>query len=347
MDLETQIVPDQQQTAEPITPAVEVKDQTTEVKETPKPAAEPDKPIVVEDKKVVPPTAPKVESVPDWKTSLKSAPKGEVINELFTDEKHRKLANLLAAGADLKPYFQAYNTDFNAVPAVDLLRMQVAEEFSDMSVEEREEYVQNLLEKKYAQNEHADDRDKKFGLRELQKDLKGYRENKIKEQTDMKIDPADPAAEYKQRDEMTATFTEKYKVDAVADPLTVKIMADKLIPFEINMGEGKAPVKFNYGVEDPRATLGYVMDPNMMGEKMFGENMKPDMGTQWAIAAMLQNKDAFIKSIFDQGVAYQNVADIKEKQQINQVKQPGGAAGGKMDIYQAAAAGLTKEYKQN
>lgn len=257
----------------------------------------------------------------------------ELLAQSVKDEKALKLINHAISGGDMAEYFKAYNTDYNKLAPVELIKMQLTEQHKGLEPEELDELIQYELEKKYHQHEFADDADKKYGLIKMKADVKAFRESKIEEQKNLFVDTKDPLSETKAKEAEYETFVQGFKKTVADNPITQKLQSQKVL----TIGTGKTA--FNYNVAHPEKVVQYATDPGSAAALFSNPDGTPNVQKYLLSAAFFADMDDFTQKLIDHGKSIANISSIKENGNIQQPVSTSASTGGKLTIEQQIANG--------
>lgn len=275
-----------------------------------------------------------------WQEVLKQQQPNAVLKELGFDDKVISLLNETKGmdpkmvsflnhwktNGDVKSYLQALDTDYSKMPAEDVMRHQLREDYPKATPQQLEALFKKKIFDTYQQDTTVFTEDEvATGRLLLDAEADKYRDKLIEAQQGYLLPKApdqpsvDPFAEWtKARGEEIAEYTNSIK----ADPYFQSVMTNK----SITIGEG--PDAFVYQVKDPVSLEKCLVDSEYAAQK-FMDGDKMNMQKQLLIAA-IQNDD---KDFFTQLQAFYKSKGAKDViDPIENVKPPDNSAPARAEV---------------
>lgn len=240
-----------------------------------------------------------------WQDAIKDVPVNELLKAAGFDDKMVKLYDLYKNTGDLKPYFEAYNTDYDKLSDADVLRLQFQEKYAMLSPDEQTLLYEAEMEKYQLDPEMYDDRVVKINQIRLKADVAAYRDTLKQKQAEAIIPKADLAGQQQSAQQSMDAGVKEY-VDMLQGSDAFKAMQQKGV---LQVGSGDNA--FNIGV-DPNKVFAYLTDPKVAMENMMTADGKPDFGKQFLLGALATNTDQVLQVILERGRQMEKLALAKE-----------------------------------
>jgi hypothetical protein len=208
----------------------------------------------------------------DWREEAKKADPSELMTLLGFDDKLKGFVNKWKAGEDVTPYVEATSIDYSKMPAEEVMRRHLREEFKDLSEEDFQLVYENRITNKYQLDpELFDERQQKVGKVLLNADANKIRTQLTTAQQQMILNtkppvPSGPTPE--QQAEQAQQTRNWFKGEVQKDPLAAGILANK----KLTIGEGAEA--FHYEIKDPNVLFDTISDQKKMMEKVFDVRME-------------------------------------------------------------------------
>lgn len=286
-------------------PADEGKEPKTAVIETPT-QGEPEKPKVTET-----PAAPAKEEkpVPDLNAILhqKTGGKFKTVDEVlaalakepvpaepkYKDDYIKKAVDYYNATGNLKPYLEAFNTDYSKVSDEGMMKMKLREEYPNLSEKAFAKiYRERVINKYNLDPEDNDPDDVEIGKELMAADATKLREEASKRQQEFKM-PDQPTPESTSQDKPAVDVqaeNEKLKKIAESDPAVGELLTNKRLVYK---HEGS---DFNYEVAEPEKLTEMIYDDSKFWSLFKGADGKADLGKFLRVAAFATDEDGFMKA---------------------------------------------------
>jgi hypothetical protein len=286
------------------------------------------------------PPATEPPAPPDWRTVLKAQPSSHVLKELGYDDSMVGLLNewkqldpkmqaffqTWKSNGDIKPYFEALNTDFSKMAAEDMLRQQLRMDYPKLEPAQREALAQDLLVEKYKQNAdlYPSEEERARGKRLLDADASKWREAALEQQQKYfipKAPDATQAAEVAARQQQQET--ELFNTTFVNSQPTQRLLQSK----QLTIGEGAEA--FNYPVADPQDMVRTWLEPDAWVGSLFIKgadgSMAPDIDKQLFLGAAAKDWRGLAKALIDHG---KTLGGRALSNSLENPSQPGAAPAG-------------------
>jgi hypothetical protein len=304
-------VADDEPSATPAVAAIEAPETPTEavvgVTETPK--------AEVVEPPIATPEPPQV----DWKEFLKKEQPKTVLTELGFDEKMVNFLEYWKSGGDVQQYLKELTTDYNEMPAEELMKHQLRREYPNANDRQLELlYKREVVDKFQLDPERFDEEQVEEGKLLLDAYASKYRQDFVKEQQSKLLAPApgkaapevDPAIAEQQR------LVESAKNQLVGSDLYRKVLENNALV----VGDGEEAFKFPL---DAKELPDIIYDSERFAESLFTikqENGKavlvPDVEKQMLVAAVAKHG---MKIIVELAKHYKAVGSQKA---INPIENP-------------------------
>lgn len=298
--------------------------------------------------------------VPTWQEVLKSQQPDAIFKELGYDERVINLSNRLRDKpemaaffdhwenkGDIKPYFDALNTDFQKMSPEDVMRHQLRAQNPELDAKQLDTLFKIKVTNRYKLDDQLYTEDEVAeGRIELMADAKPIRSSLADEQKKFLLPqapepkPAGPDPQVQRQQEI-----ETYKSSVLDSPIIRDIQTNK----RITIGEG--PEAFNFPV-DPTTITGILTDDNKFASGLFTKEVKPD-GTetylpnfrkQSILAAIIADETGFFTSLEKH---YKSLGGKAAIDPIENAKPPVGGTPAKAEVTSsnpAAAAAKTGRF---
>lgn len=276
-----------------------------------KPAAEakPSSPSPSKEPVAATPQIAKPLKAPTWQEVLKSQQPDAIFKELGYDEKVVSLSNRLKDKpemaafldhwenkGDIKPYFDALNTDFQKMNPEDVMRHQLRSQNPELDAKQLDTLFKIKVTNRYKLDDQLYTEDEVAeGRIELMADAKPIRASLADEQKKFLLPqapeqkPAGPDPQVQRQQEFEA-----YKSSFTESSIIRDIQANK----RITIGEG--PEAYHYPV-DPNALMSVIFDDKEWASGLLSKEVKPD-GTETFVPNF--RKQAILAAIVKDDVGF-------------------------------------------
>lgn len=278
-----------------------------------------DEPVIPETKQGAV-TATKPTNV-SWQEAIKGVDRREVAKALGFNDFAIELDESMAKGVQPIDYLNARAIDYTKVPDTDLIKNDLRKEHPSLT----ESQLNLIIQRKYNQNDFAEDEDKEFGLLTMQMDANKIRQREIANQQSFKIpvtptntNQADWEAQQQAAQLQMQQEAEQYRQFLSDHPATKSLIESKRVAIEL--GEGNKP--FYVKMEKPEQLMKVMTDDATWQKFTRNEKGEPNVAKMQRIALVATN-DNYEKDIFNAGKAAGLRAVIEEGQ--NAKKPTGGA----------------------
>lgn len=242
---------------------------------------------VVETKKEEQPQA----KVQTWQEVLKEQPNA-VFKELGFDDKVVQLANELNGfenidyflglvnewkqTGNIGKYAQELSTDYNKMPAEDVMRHQLRQEYPKATEKQLDVLFRKEVVEKYNLLSY-DEVEKEEGTELMNVMADKYRDTFIEKQKNY-LTPAPPAAKQPEKPDNTAQIEREKEIEKMynnflEDSYTKDILTNK----KFTWGEGDE--KFTYPIENPQALIDFIKNGDQTGELSFKDIVRNEDGS--------------------------------------------------------------------
>lgn len=260
-----------------------------------------------------PPQTAEPTTAPTWQEVLKSQQPDAILKELGYDEKVLNLSGRLKDKADIvafldyweskgeiKPYFNALNTDFQKMSPEDVMRHQLQAQNPELDEKQLATLFKIKVTNRYKLDEQLFSEDEVAeGRIELLADAKPIRGTLAEEQKKFLLSkapepkPAGPDPQVQRQQEFKA-----FETALTSDPYIKDIVANK----KITVGDG--PEAYSHSV-NPDSIVKIMLDSDTWASKMLTKQENPDGTTQWVpnarkqalIGAILDDEDGFFRGM--------------------------------------------------
>lgn len=177
----------------------------------------------------------------DWKEVLKKQQPKEVLTELGIDEQMANFLEFWKSGGDVKQYLQELSTDYEKMPAEELMRHQLRREYPTASERQIELlYKREIVEKYKIDPEQYDEEEVEEGKLLLDAYASKYRPQLIKEQQQKLIPPAPEKTAAPETPNESVQMLENAKSRLVGSDLYRNVLTNN----SLTIGEGDEAFKF-------------------------------------------------------------------------------------------------------
>lgn len=245
-----------------------------------------------------------------WQDVIANVDAEELLRHLGLDEFTINLHKHLSNGGKAQDYIDARGRDWNSVSDMDIMRMEYAERYPNLTEEE----VDRLLVKKYGEDDLDDD-----GQIELKADAYKARQKKIEDDKKFKIaERQAPQAQENNSAELEAQIQEQlhYFVNHEA---TKALNQSKRVA--VDLGDGKS---FNFNIDKPEVLTKVITDGAVWQKIMSNEKGEPDVAKLHQVALFAINPKKFVKDLVNYGKSLGHLREIEEGR--NAVAQKGRPA---------------------
>ena len=270
------------------------------------------------------PTQPTI----DWRDAIKTVDKKELAKELGLDDFDLEFVEYRKRGGDPSKYLEAKSFDWNKVNDIDVVKAGLKNEFPTLNNEQ----INKLFEKKYSQNELADDDDREMGSILLQAEAHKLRQAKIEEQQRFKLPEPIQQQQTAQVDNSAkeqAEYNAKINQFFATHEQTQNLINSKRVA--IDLGDAG---QFNFNVDRPEMLLKAITDGQTWQKITATPQGEPDVQKLLKIAKYAFNPDAHDKALFNYGKSFGLKGIVKEGQNA---KRPEGQMPTATNITEAEA----------
>lgn len=239
--------------------------------------------------------SPAAEPVPataddDWVGRVKAMDIADIVKAKGLPEGAAKVLEHLSKNGNIEDYYKAYSTDYLKVPDIDLLAMQIEEEFGDeMTAEEKEELLALKKEQYKLDDDLYSEEETRRGKIALKADMRNYRKQLVTKQAEM-ILPTNTPAPQANREELLKGYMGLLETNE-----SFKSIREKgLLPL------GPADAPFNMDV-DYKTLVSYLTDDAVNAKAHSTPDGQPDVRKHLRIAAYATNPEAFEQKLIDHG----------------------------------------------
>jgi hypothetical protein len=213
------------------------------------------------------------------------------------DPKMAKFLNTWKTNGDgIKEYLKEMTTDYSKMPAEDVMRHQLREEYPKAT----EKQLDVLFRKEVIEKYNLDSMDEDLqeeGKLLLDAKAEMYRDKLVQKQQEYLL------PQYTQKtddsEERAQQEFENYKNNVLGSQLTQDMMQNK----RLSIGEGDE--KFNYSLTDPNSVVNNLFDSNAWSNKLFevqkdangNEQFVPNIEKQLLISAILEDHKGFLREM--------------------------------------------------
>jgi hypothetical protein len=221
---------------------------------------------------------------------LDSAPQGQEVQ--FKDDYIKKAVEYYEQNGTLKPFLEAFNTDYDALTPEQLMRNKLREDYADLSESAFEKlFRREVIEKYNLDEEMNDEEDIELGKQLLSRDAQRIRDEFKKRQDSFLAPSPDSEAELQEQQEMAENWS-KLVNDS---EFTKQITSEKAITIDID-GE-----EFNYEIDNPEAVMEMTIDNSKFFNLFLNESGEVDLKKWYKVLAFAMEPDVFENTLVRHG----------------------------------------------
>lgn len=241
------------------------------------------------------PIAAQPQSEVDWKEVLKKQQPKDVLNELGIDEKMANFLDFWKSGGDVAQYLKELSTDYEKMPAEDLMKHQLKRDYPTASERQIELlYKREVVEKYKLDPDNYSEEEVEEGKLLLDAYASKYRGDFIKSQQEKLLPPAPEKAEEVEPINEGVQLLQNAKGRLVASDHYRNVLSNN----SITIGEGEEAFKFPVNGTE---LTDVIYDGEKFASSLFslqeinGKNeLIPDVEKQLLVAAVAKHGKSFI-----------------------------------------------------
>ncbi len=244
--------------------------------------------------------------VPTWQEVLKSQQPDAILKEaLGFDDESVKLVNAFKENAQMKAFLQHWmnngdpadylrelTTDYTKMPAEDVLRQQLRQEYPKATEKQLAALFKSEVLSRYKLDpDMYSPEEVEESIELLNARADKYREQLIANQQKYLMPKAPEPKSDKVEDQQSqiAQAVEMYKSQVLQDPSVKNILTNKFI----SVGEGEE--KVNIPLADPEKSVALLYDSGEWSRAMQTPDGKPDFAKQALVASFVADPQSFLK----------------------------------------------------
>lgn len=233
-----------------------------------------------------------------WQEVIKKEQPETVLKELGFDDKVVGFLNYWKNGGDLKEYFREASTDYQKMPAEDVMRHQLRVEYSKASDAQLEVLYQDRVLERYKLTDDYSEAEQERGRLLLEAEADKYRDTLVERQQKYLLPEAPKSEPKSQEPDPMALEQQKMLEDSKRSVIDSSLYRQIVSTNKITVGEGDEAFSFPV---NPKDLADNIYDAERMVSKLFNVSqvngkvkISADPKKQLLVAAVMEYGDKFL-----------------------------------------------------